>query len=89
MASVAIKTLTVEEALSSAESEEGIRFVCITNTCYPDLESLKSEVVKAVDIMEQGWQDHQERQRHVGGHNCVQSAATAQKWQEDDRLWNR
>jgi len=24
-----------------------------------------------------------------GGRNCVQIAPTAQKWQEDDRLWNR
>ena len=49
MASVAIKTLTVEQALRAAESEEGFRYVGLTDTCYPDLERLKNEVKKAVE----------------------------------------
>ena len=48
MASVAIKTLTMAQALSSTETEEGFRYVRLTDTCYPDLESLKNEVNKAV-----------------------------------------
>lgn len=49
MASVAIKPLTVEQALSATKSEEGFRYVRLADTCYPDLESLKNEVLKAVE----------------------------------------
>ena len=49
MAFVAIKTMKVEEALRSVQSEEGFSYVRLTDTSYPDLESLKNEVIKAVE----------------------------------------